>query len=269
MVDINASSTSAEPSSDKSKRERSTIEFPYSDLSGAMEIASTIFNKAGTSCEVAQLAGWLDQSAEGGTFRTRLSAARLFGFVETERGGGVSLTSLGRSVINPSQEIASKVTAFLNVPLFKQMYDQYNGHVLPPAAAIERQMIQLGVSSKQADRARQNFTKSAQQAGFVDGQTGRFIKPACANARPEDKDGGRPEVGDDDRRGGGNNGDDGGLSLDPLLIALLKKIPPAEKGSWPAAQRIRWFRTFAMNVSQIYDGDDDPVEMEIKAVAAG
>jgi hypothetical protein len=46
------------------------------------------------------------------------------------------------------------------------------------------------------------------------------------------------------------------------LVALLKKIPEAEKG-WPAAQRVRWFRTFAMNVSQIYDGDDEPVEMKI------
>jgi hypothetical protein len=25
----------------------------------------------------------------------------------------------------------------------------------------------------------------------------------------------------------------------------------------------RWFRTFAMNVSQIYDNDDEPVEMKI------
>jgi hypothetical protein len=32
---------------------------------------------------------------------------------------------------------------------------------------------------------------------------------------------------------------------------------------WPAAQRAPWFRTFAMNVSQIYDSDDEPVEMKI------
>lgn len=32
----------------------------------------------------------------------------------------------------------------------------------------------------------------------------------------------------------------------------------------PAAQRVRWFRTFAMNVSQIYDEDDKPVEMKIE-----
>jgi hypothetical protein len=36
---------------------------------------------------------------------------------------------------------------------------------------------------------------------------------------------------------------------------------------WPepaAPSRVRWFRTFAMNVSQIYDGDGEPVEMKIE-----
>jgi hypothetical protein len=58
----------------------------------------------------------------------------------------------------------------------------------------------------------------------------------------------------------------GGEDLDSLLLALLRKIPSAEKG-WPATQRLRWFRTFAMNVSQIYDGDadmDEPVELKIE-----
>jgi hypothetical protein len=47
------------------------------------------------------------------------------------------------------------------------------------------------------------------------------------------------------------------LGLDPLLIALLKKVPSPDKG-WPGAARVRWFRTLAMNVSQISDGDGGP-----------
>jgi hypothetical protein len=72
----------------------------------------------------------------------------------------------------------------------------------------------------------------------------------------------RVETGQHREKGNGDGDGTDGLNLDPLLIALLKKIPDAEKG-WPAAQRVRWFRTFAMNVSQIYDGDDEPVEMKI------
>ena len=58
--------------------------------------------------------------------------------------------------------------------------------------------------------------------------------------------------------------------LDPLLIALLKKIPPPDKG-WPGPSRLRWFRTFAINVSQIYDREDvvEPVELEIDLAKPG
>ena len=132
---------------------------------------------------------------------------------------------------------------------------QFKGHALPPPPAIERQIEQLGVSPKQKERARQTFMKSATYAGFIDQTTGRFVKPGIpqkeeSNSQQED-------------RGSGSGGDGGGeLLLDPLLIALLKKVPSADKG-WPGPQRVRWFRTFAMNVSQIYDGDGEPVEMKI------
>ena len=58
------------------------------------------------------------------------------------------------------------------------------------------------------------------------------------------------------------------LNLDPLLIELLKKIPPLSESGWPAAHRVRWFRTFAMNVAQIYDNDSSPIELEINETYA-
>ena len=44
-------------------------------------------------------------------------------------------------------------------------------------------------------------------------------------------------------------------------MALLRKIP---KEDWPDEKRLRWFRTFAMNVSQVYDDDKRPVELKIE-----
>jgi hypothetical protein len=53
------------------------------------------------------------------------------------------------------------------------------------------------------------------------------------------------------------------------LLALLRKIPKRGE-EWPAEKRLRWFRTFAMNVSQVYDEDgDEPVEVEIKLKGGG
>ena len=52
-------------------------------------------------------------------------------------------------------------------------------------------------------------------------------------------------------------------------MALLQKVPSKEEG-WAAAKRVRWFRTFAMNVSQIYDDDDKPpVELKIDVAKEG
>ena len=249
--------TAGAQTADEKKRFRSEIEFPYSDLESAVELAQTINDKAGSSADNEELAVWMGQTASGGTFRTRLGAAKMFGLIETG-GGRATLTTLGRDVLTGSSKShASRVTAFLNVELFKVMYDQFKGSALPPPPAIERQVTELGVSPKQKERARQTFMKSAQYAGFIDASTGRFVKPGVAQEAVKEEKPPREKNG-----GGDGNGTDG-LDLDPLLIELLKKIPETEKG-WPAQQRLRWFKTFAMNVSQIYDGDENPVEMKIE-----
>jgi hypothetical protein len=97
---------------------------------------------------------------------------------------------------------------------------------------------------------------------FIDAASNRFIKPGVAGVKDERSE---QRVADDRAKNlsGGDGGGSTDLNLDPLLIALLRKIPDTEKG-WPASQRMRWFRTFAMNVSQIYDGDSEPVELKIE-----
>jgi hypothetical protein len=159
----------------------------------------------------------MGQSASGGTFRTRLGAARMFGLIETAQ-GRVSLTQLGRDVLsNSGKERASRIAAFLNVELFSAMYDQYKGSALPPPPAIERQVAQLGVSPKQTERARQTFMKSPQYAGFIDASSGRFVKPGIAQA-DEGRQQDRPT---DNERSGGGGGDENPPGIDPIIGGLL------------------------------------------------
>jgi hypothetical protein len=253
MADSDDTATAA---SGERKRFRSEIEFPYADLESAVELAQTIHAKAGTTAEAEELAVWMNQTASGGTFRSRVNAARTFGLIESGQ-GRATLTQLGRDAIDGSgNERASRVTAFLNAELFQVLYEQNKGNPLPPPPAIERQIEQLGVSPKQKERARQIFVKSAQYAGFIDATSGRFVKPGLGGKEDQSRQRERDLGG-----GGGGGGDQ--LDLDPLLIALLKKVPTPHKG-WPGPTRVRWFRTFAMNVSQIYDGEGAPVEMKIE-----
>ena len=247
----------------KRTRERSTVEFPYSDLGSAIEIARTINDKAGLECEVAQLAAWLGHTATGGTFRSRYSAARIFGLIETERGGRVTLTDLGRDVLNPTASDRAKARAFLNVDLFRQLYESHKGRALPPAAAVERMVTNLGVAPKQAERARQTFIKSAHVAQFIDQQTGAFIQPAFPTndkAAPDaSKD--TPNASEEKKGGGGGNGGDLPPELDPIIRGLISRLP--ESGAkWPSGERKLWLGILESTFRLVYEDDGEPGEGE-------
>ena len=107
------------------KRERSQIEFPYSDLERSVDLATVLLREGGQAkIEQTQLAVAMDQSANGGTFRGRVGAARMFGLIETEQ-GKVGLTPLGLRATDEQSAPAAKAEAFLNIPLYKAMFDRY------------------------------------------------------------------------------------------------------------------------------------------------
>jgi hypothetical protein len=241
-------------------RQRSAIAFPYTDYSGAAEVAAAIHGNVGhgTCSATGQLAHWMGQSAKSSSFRTQLAAARLFGLIESDNAESYRLTPLGTRVVDPAQARAAKAEAFLKVPLFAALYEKYKTGVTPPSAALEREIVALGVSEKQKSRARQTFENSAEQTGFREHGANRLVMPAVV-VPPATPPATPPGGG-----GGGGSGSNLGLDLDPLLIALLQKIPKQGE-SWPKDRRLRWFRTFAMNVSQVYDTEDDPVELTVSA----
>lgn len=238
-----------DPTADKprSKREMSTIEFPYSDLASAVALAQVLNDRSGGSSDDDQLAAWMGNSAGGGTFRARLSASRMFGFIET-RSGTVSLTDLGRRALDANDGKGALVEAFLNVPLYSAMYERFRGHALPPPAAIERQMVTLGVGEKQKDRARQVFGKSALYAGYIDAQTGRFIKPSVVTASP------RIDQPSENSEKVLKVGDGGDTPYHPFIVGLLKTLPPPET-DWAVADRAKWLQTAASIFGLIYKGD--------------
>lgn len=252
----NASNAGAKATAERT-RIVSEIAFPYADLESAIELAQTIHSKAGSSCEVDELAAWMGQSATGGTFRTRLGAARLFGLIETGQ-GRATLTQPGRDALeNSGNERAARVAAFLNVELFRVMYEQYKGNALPPPPAIERQMEQLGVSPKQKERARQTFMKSAQYAGFIDSTTGRFVKPGIA---PKDDGDRQQEKPSEPVRFAGGGGDEP-PAIDPIIAGLLKRLPKSGE-VWPEAERKLWLDLLAGSFKLIYKDKEGEVKTE-------
>jgi len=192
----------------------------------------------------------------------KITAARMCGLVIPER-STVTLTELGRRIVDGSaDECRDEIgEAFQSVELYRALYGRYEGYALPPAAALEREMVSLGVSSKQTERARQAFERSARYAGFIS-VNGRFVRPAAQNrsqaaatAATEPASQERRQTADGTRRG--TSGSDGGdsnvdeLDLDPLITGLLRRLPPIEK-TWPARERVRWLQALNVNLGIIY-----------------
>ena len=253
--------TSLEVSTDQD-RERSTISFPYGDLKDAIEVAEAIRVNAGMSCETDQLAAFMNQAITSGAFRLKVATARIFGLIETSR-GSVALTENGLRILDKTTERKSKVDAFLQVPLYRAIYDKYKGHTLPPSAALERELGKLGVSQKQTGKARQALERSADQAGFSAHGKDKLVAPvygqAAVRETAEAVDGAEAKLSEVPRRSVGNGGgNDGGYP--PFIQGLLSKLPRSEGEKWAIADRAKWLQTACNVFDLMYEpGDQDSI----------
>ena len=256
--DASADAPSAGPASETKtpptqKRVYSEVPFPYIDMEPAVALAQAINEHAGNSCGDTELAAWLNQSAEGGTYKARRSAARMFGFIAIN-GGVLTLTALGREAIDKAKSRSARAEAFLKPELYRLLYEKFGGHALPPAAAVDRQIEQLGVSPKQKERARQAFQKSAVFAGFIDAATERFVRPGnAASGASAEKD---PPAEDGNRGGGGGGGGGGGHGGDgmprhPLVLGLFQSLP-ADGTVWSLEDAAAWMEAAAVNLRLAY-----------------
>ena len=221
-------------------RGQSTIEFPYLDQGNSVEIAVAVHEVGGSGCAWDQLAAHLKQSAQGGGFRQRMICAKQFGLVTYDR-GKISLTALGLRAVDQQQQRAAKVESFLQVPLYKALYEKFRGATLPPNPGLEREMAALGVAPKQADKARQAFQRSAKHAGFFEFGADRLVPPANGGPPPTIPAPAAPQV-EHKRQVDGGTGDE----LHPFVRGLLQKLPVPES-EWAVEGRAKWLTT-AMNI---------------------
>jgi len=237
--------------------ERSTIEFPYTDLDNAVEIVKSVHSVGGTTCDYEQLAAQLGVEAKGGGFRLRVNGAKTYGLINYERGGRITLTDLGKKMADPQQERAARVESFLVVPLFKRVYDEFKGGPLPPQAGLERAITGFGVGAKVADRARQVMLRSAKQAAFFELAQDRLTAPPlrAGEAAPAgDKE--KPSTG------GGSGGGNG--TGHPLIDGLVQTLPKPNT-PWSSQERFNWL-TMANSIFKIIYQSQDQGDVNVVQV---
>lgn len=250
-----AEAVGAKGAEENKGKQRSTISFPYMALDDAVELAQAIHGNVGLGeCDDDQLAAWTNQSIKSSGFRVQIAAARLFGVITSPSGGTYRLTELGSAIVDPAQQREARANAFLNVPLYRAVFDKYRGGVLPSqAAAMERELVGLGVSEKVKDRARQTFERSAEQAGFFAHGRNRLVMPGIAARQPDAPP--IPEVGSEaqhDTKGGNGGGGGENTGIDPIIAGLLKRLPKSGE-KWPKAQRKLWLQLLEGSFDLIYE----------------
>src|SRR6266704_651647 len=239
-----------EPTAD-GKRERSSIAFAYTPLSDAVDIVRAV-ERRGHACTLDELAAEMKQQMTSGAFRNKLSTARTFGVIDTSR-GSVSLTDIGLRLSNPDTYSQAMVDAFMNVPLYRALYDQFAGNNLPPDQGVEAAIRRLGVPEKQTTKARQVLYRSAELAGFFKVGRNRLVRPAGSSVATDHRDLPVP------KRHHGSGAEAVPMAEHPLIKGLVAKLP-AEGETFTPKQRQRWLDAAKVNLELIYpDADEVPV----------
>lgn len=249
----------SEEGAGKPARERSTVEFPYSDLDDAVSVVRVIHQSGGLPMDRDQIAVRLDQKVSSGAFVTKVGAARMFGLVEIVPGSGkIQISPLGHEVLSTdeSRARAAKAKSFLNVELYKKLYDEFRGRQLPPRPlGLEQAIVGFGVAPKQKTNARYAFDRSAKQAGYFEHGQDQLVAPVAEanptklNPVPVPEFASMPLERD----------------LDGVITALIDKLPSS--GEWDANKRVAWLRMMAMAFDMAY-GPASEIDITERAVPA-
>lgn len=259
-----------DPTEDPKKgksRAQSKTQFPYYDLADAVKVATAIHAKAGGQCTRAQLSGLLNhKSVRSGAFLSRVAGAKMFGLIEKADGSNLRVTPRGERIVAPVDErqtTAAKVEAFLDVELFKKVFDKYQGKTLPGSVGLQNLFgTEYGIVKSRQPPTVRIMRASAQFAGFFDtaGST-QMVNPVGLQGSYQDPPPNPPEGGEPRPKGGdGGNSNVGGPDaghIDPAIIGLLQKLPPS---GTPLNQKKRekLINAFESFVAFIYpDPDDD------------
>ncbi|MGH9958193.1 MAG: hypothetical protein ACREBC_13850 [Pyrinomonadaceae bacterium] len=249
-------------SSPSEKQSRSGILFPYFDLDQSIKVAQVIHEQGGGRCKSEQLAPWLGYtSTNSGTYMMRIYSAKYFGLA-TPTKDVVSLSERAMAIIAPvmpDEALRARVEAFLDIPLFAQVYERFKGQPLPPQVGLKNLFEgTFHIPPDRVSQALRVFYNSAEQAGFfkLSGDQSRLITPVITRQQdkkeiPVTKEE-SPPAPERPRTGGGSDGPPG---VHSAIIGLLRELPPPGT-PWNAQQKQRFLDAFKATIDFIYPPEE-------------
>ena len=223
---------------------------PYLDLSSTIDIVDTIYSIGGDSCEWGQIAASLKQTPTSGNLRLKMLSGRAFG-VWDYQAKTVTLSALGKQILNPETKKKACVDAFLNVPLFSTLFEKFKELPLPADTVLEKHAINIGIVKNQSPKAVRVFKDSARMAGFFEIASDRLTKPSISESTLTEE-----SVGDSVAR-------DVPSDVPPLVQALLQQLP-AEGAPWELSKCVAWLEMLKLGFVVMYDNSDELAKIEIR-----
>ncbi len=173
------------------KKQRTAAQTKYAvyTLADAVAVADTIHRQGGGVAASDELAIFLGyKSANNGAYYDKISASRMFGLIQGQ-GARITLTKRAEQVLMPvfpEQAAHAKVEAWMDVPLFAAIYEEFRGRQLPPEEGLKNLMrTKYGVPPSRVDSAYRALIESADQAGFFSrGTRTHLIVPRTGTDAP-------------------------------------------------------------------------------------
>lgn len=242
---------------------RSGISSPYFDLAASVAVAEAVYKKGGGTCSPDQLAAWLGYKSTGsGTYLTRVSAAnKHFGLIELA-GDRITTTERAQKILSPvlpEDAANAKIEAFLGVPLFSKVFEQFRGNTLPLEDGLKNLFLNTyKILPDRVAQAVRVFLNSAEQAGFFSttGDRSRLVKPNIqASGVAPTASGSQEQQPAAERPRTGGSGGDGPPGVHSAIIGLLRELP--QPGSpWPGKKRFK--EAFMATLDFIYPEENAP-----------
>jgi hypothetical protein len=170
MADI--TNLNPETQSKVGQRQRSEVRFPSYSLADSVAVAKFIHDKGGGKATPDALAAYLGyKSTANGAYLARAGAARMFGII-MKAGDFFTLSPLAQQILMPTyaeQARQALVDAFLNIDLFKRVFDDFKGKELPPEFGMKNALRNTyRVVPNRIDVAYRVLMESAESAGFFE-----------------------------------------------------------------------------------------------------
>ena len=245
---------------------RAKLVSPYHSLDNALGVARVLHENGGGPCSADQLLSFLGyKSIRSGMYQMRTSAARQFGLIQNSR-DNISVTQLAEDILNPflpEQATSARRDAFLNVELYKNIYNRFKGRALPPEKGLHNFLRQeYHLTENRVGPATRIFLASADQAGFLKESGGAFRLVEPVISASVQVNAGEPKVSAKvDAKAEEAGASPALIGTHKAIIGLLEELPEP-KSAWPLEEKEAFKKAFLTTLDLIYPTQGEKLKEE-------